>query len=193
MDRTFRLARRSVDAAFVVVVATIAIVAVIGVVAPVVGLRPFVIRGSSMEPAIPRGALVLSTEGADRAIVAGDVVSFREANGTIVTHRVTAVAGTGDATLLTTQGDANASADPTALPARRVIGRVAVALPALGFISAMLTMPSGIVSIVLLALGLLVLSWLVAELAPGPCEACAAERGRGRMPAAEPDEAGALT
>jgi signal peptidase len=192
MDRTFRIARRSVDAILVALVTTIALVAVISVVAPFAGLRPFVIRGSSMEPAIPRGALVLATDGADRAIVVGDVISFREANGTIVTHRATAVVGTGDATLLTTKGDANRQADPTALPAGRVIGRVAMALPVLGFISSMLTMPSGIVSIVLLALGLLVLSWLIAELAPGPCAICAAERGRGPAAAGDQDEAGAL-
>jgi signal peptidase len=192
MDPTFRVARRSVDAVFVALVATIALVAVVSVVAPLAGLRPFVLRGSSMEPAIPRGALVLATDGADRAIVAGDVVSFREASGTIVTHRVTAVVGTGEATLLTTKGDANANADPAALPAGRVIGRVAVALPVLGFISAMLTMPSGIVSIVLLALGLLVLSWLIAELTPGPCPICAEDRARGPVSAADPDEAGAL-
>lgn len=192
MDRTFRIARRSVDAALVILVATIALVAVIGIVAPLAGLRPFVLRGSSMEPAIPRGALVLATDGADRAIVAGDVVSFREASGTIVTHRVTAVAGTGEETLLTTKGDANTNADPAVLPAGRVIGRVAVALPVLGFISAMLTMPSGIASIVLLALSLLVLSWLFAELTPGPCAICAAERSRGPAAAGDQDEAGAI-
>ncbi len=94
--------------------------------------------------------------------------------------------------LLTTKGDANADADPTALPAGRVIGRVAVALPALGFVSAILTMPSGIASIVLLALGLLVLTWLIAELTPGRCAACEAERGWGAASATEQDEAGAL-
>jgi signal peptidase len=191
MDRRFRLLRRAVDATLVAVVATIGLVAVISLLAPIAGLRPFVIRGASMEPSIPRGSIVLATDGPDRPIAPGDVISFREANGTIVTHRVVGVAGVGDDTLLTTKGDANGAADPAALPAGRVIGRVAVALPVLGFVSAMLTMPSGIVSIVLLALGLLVLSWLVAELAPGPCPACAAERDPGRS-AAEPDEAGAL-
>ncbi|MCU0504857.1 MAG: signal peptidase I [Chloroflexi bacterium] len=190
MDRTYRLARRSADAALVALVATIGLVAGIGLLAPALGLTPLVIRGASMEPAIPRGSMILVTAGPDRAIAAGDVISFREANATIVTHRVVAIAGTGDAALLTTKGDANTDRDPAALPAGRVIGRVAVALPVLGFISAMLSLPSGIAAFVLLALGLVALSWLITELAPGPCAACAAER-EGHA-TAEPDEAGAL-
>ncbi len=191
MDRTYRLARRSADAALVALVGTVGLVAAISLFSPLVGLHPFVIRGASMEPAIPRGALVLVTDGPDRALAAGDVVSFREANGTIVTHRIVDVQGAGDDALLTTRGDANAAIDPAAAPAGHVIGRVTVAIPVLGFVSAMLTMPSGIASIVLLALALVVLSWLVAELAPGPCAACAADRGRSAPATPATDEAGA--
>ena len=193
MDRTYRLARRTADAALVVLVGTVGLVAAISLLAPLAGLHPFVIRGGSMEPAVPRGALVLVTDGPDRALATGDVVSFREPNGTVVTHRIADIGGpvAGDV-LLTTKGDANTSIDPAATPAAHVIGRVAVALPVLGFVSAMLTMPSGIAAIVLLALALLVLSWLLAELAPGPCAACAAERGRLALGAtAGTDEAGA--
>ncbi len=168
-----RFARRLADFALLLVVGIVALVAIVSVGAPAIGLRPLVIRGASMEPTIHRGSLVLAGEGADREPAVGDVVSFHEPNGTVVTHRVI---GTTDSAveglLLTTKGDANATADPAALPSDRVIGRVVVAIPFVGFISAMLGMPSGIVSIVLLALGLFVLSALIGEMSSGPCPAC---------------------
>jgi signal peptidase I len=171
-----RVARRLVDLLLVLVVGTVALVAAVSLLGPAFGLRPLVIRGASMEPTIHRGSLVLATEGVADRIAVGDVVSFHEPNGTVVTHRVVAITESAvEGTLLTTRGDANPGADPAALPADRVIGRVVFAAPFLGFVSAMLGMPSGILSLVLLAFGLFVLSALIAEVAGGPCPACDAE------------------
>jgi len=177
MDLTSpRVARRLVDLMLVFVVGTVAAIAIVSIVAPAFGLRPLVIRGASMEPSIHRGSLVLAVEGGLQTPSVGDVVSFHEPNGTVVTHRVVGITdSTTEGVLLTTKGDANPAADPAALPASRVIGRVVLAVPFLGFVSAMLGMPSGIASIVLLAFGLFVLSALIGEMASGSCAACEAE------------------
>lgn len=170
-----RRVRRAIDIALVAVVGIVAIVALVSVGGPVLGLRPLVIRGSSMEPTVPRGALVLAAESSASTVAPGDVVSFREANGVVVTHRIVAIDGSGAAAVLTTKGDANPAADPDGLPVGRVIGRVVVALPILGFVAAMLTMPAGLLCIVLLAAGLFVLGALADELDAEPCPVCAAQ------------------
>ena len=183
-----RYVRRTIDAMLVALVAVVAVIALISVVGPHLGYRPFLIRGSSMEPTIPRGAIALAAEDVERAVAPGDVVSFTEANGVIVTHRVVSVDGTGPGALLTTKGDANPAADPAPIPAARVLGRVVVSVPLLGYVAAMLTMPAGLLSIGLLAVGLFVVGILVGDLGRGPCPACAEARADGR---ADPGSAGA--
>jgi signal peptidase len=173
---TPRRVRRLIDATLVLVVGVVAVVALVSVGGPLIGLRPLIIRGSSMEPTVPRGSLVLAAEETSPAFVAGDVVSFREPNGVVVTHRIVAIEGVGSREILTTRGDANPAADPVGLPVTRVIGRVVVTLPVLGFVAAMLTMPVGLLCIVLLAAGLFVLAALAAELDADPCPVCEARR-----------------
>ncbi len=182
MDRLSpRTVRRSIDVVLAVVVGLVVVVALISVVGPLLGYRPLSIRGSSVEPTVPRGSLVLASEEATPVLAVGDVVSFREANGVVVTHRVVAIDGSGPAALLTTRGDANAAADPEQLPVVRVIGRVALSLPLLGLVAAMLTMPVGILCILLLAAGLFVLAALADELDAGPCPACEAQGTEGSL------------
>jgi signal peptidase I len=168
-----RAVRRAIDAILVVLVALVGVVALISVVGPHLGYRPFLIRGSSMEPTIPRGAVALASEDATGTVRPGDVVSFTEANGVVVTHRVVAIDGTGPGALLTMKGDANPAADAAPIPAARVLGRVVASVPYLGYLAAMLTMPVGLLSIGLLALGLFIVGMLVDELGRGPCPACA--------------------
>jgi signal peptidase len=171
-----RLVRRSIDAMLIAVVALVGVVALISIGGPMLGYRPFLIRGSSMEPAIARGAIALAQEDTSHGILPGDVVSFTESNGVVVTHRVVAVDGSGRSELLTTKGDANPAADPAPIPAARVAGRVVASVPLLGYLAAMLTTPTGILSIVLLALSLVVISMLVSEMERAPCPLCADER-----------------
>ena len=65
-----------------------------------------IVRGGSMEPAVGVGSVIIIDRDA-RDPVVGDIVSFREANGSIITHRVVAA----DAGTYETKGDANDVAD----------------------------------------------------------------------------------
>jgi hypothetical protein len=60
-----------------------------------------------------------------------------------------------------TKGDANAAPDPTAVPASAITGRVTVSIPWLGYLLAMLTLPSGVMAIFCLAGCLVVLALLL--------------------------------
>jgi signal peptidase I len=87
-----------------------------------------VVRSGSMEPSIHTGGIVIVDRQA-QALKVGDVASFREPSGSVVTHRVV---GMDDAGYIT-RGDANGADDATARPRAAVYGTVVLALPILGY------------------------------------------------------------
>jgi signal peptidase I len=114
--------------------------------APHAGRSTFVIRGASMQPAVPLGALVIVGPARDGYAV-GDVVSLR-AGGTVVTHRIVGIdTGPDGAPRLTTRGDANDAADAGQAGVSDVIGRVELTLPLAGFALVFLAEPVGIVAV----------------------------------------------
>ncbi len=79
-----------------------------------------VVTGDSMAPAIVRGDVCVVARSGD--VVPGDVVLYRDPCARRpVLHRVVALNGDGS---LTTQGDANESADRRTVPRAAVVGRV---------------------------------------------------------------------
>jgi signal peptidase I len=89
--------------------------------------RVLSVAGGSMEPAIDRGDAIVLVRPPDRLEV-GDVVTL-QANDTLVTHRVVAVAPDGS---FKTKGDANDSVDDWTGVKVRVVGRVFLTIPWLG-------------------------------------------------------------
>jgi signal peptidase I len=80
------------------------------------GVRPAVVVSGSMAPGIPVGAVTLARTVPAESVAVGDVVTVPRTDGRgLVTHRVIETApGTGGATTLRLQGDANT--EPDALP-----------------------------------------------------------------------------
>ena len=133
-------------------------------VARLVGQEVFIIRGGSMEPAIPLGSLVATRPVEPEALAVGDAVSIRLPNGVVVTHRIVGFAEQPDELYLETRGDANKSADPALVPASAVIGVVGLSVPLAGYLLAMLSMPSGIISILSLLGALRLATWMIDDL-----------------------------
>ena len=88
----------------------------------------------------------------------------------IYTHRIVSVTTTGLERTFEVRGDANATADAAVVPASAVIGRVTTYAPALGYLMALLSMPSGMISIMsgFASLLLLVAEDLERDQAPNP-------------------------
>jgi signal peptidase I len=120
------------------------------------GYRLYAVRTGSMTPTYPTGSLVV-----DRPVpsgttpTVGQVITFRTAAG-LVTHRLAARTSAG----LHTKGDANRSQDPWTLPARNVVGEVVGGVPGGGYLLVFLHQPTGVPSLVLLTLSVL-LAWQV--------------------------------
>jgi signal peptidase I len=147
-------------------------------VAPRLGYSVYVVRGASMAPAIPLGALAVDQPGTPAHIVIGDVVSIRAANGVLYTHRVIEVTSSIDGLLFRTQGDANPAADPSPVPETAITGRVLFHLPVAGYVVAFLGMPAGLMSILAAIAATLLMVWLLEDLES------ATRRRHGDQPAA---------
>jgi hypothetical protein len=66
--------------------------------------------------------------------------------------------------VFSTRGDANPSPDPVATRADQLQGRVAGQVPLLGFLLAMLAMPTGVVAVLSIGATLATAVWLVDDL-----------------------------
>ncbi len=150
-------------------VLVILVVAVLGTViavnlGPSLGHQIIVIRGGSMEPAIGLGSAVDVVPANIADVRPGDVVTVKALNGVLVTHRVVDVVQIKGETYVKVKGDANASPDDTLAPASSIVGRVDFVAPYMGIFIFMLTIPTGIISIFLLAFTLLLTVWLLEDL-----------------------------
>jgi signal peptidase len=133
-------------------------------VAGALGYRVVIIRGSSMAPTIPLGAVVFEQPAGVSTVAPGDVVTLSLPTGTVVTHRVVRVATVDALPYLETRGDANATADPTLEPATLVTGVVRFHVPVAGFLLAFVGIPSGLLSVISMLGSLLAGAWLLEEL-----------------------------
>ena len=108
-----------------------------------VGLQGYSVLSGSMEPACPTGSMIYVQAADPGELAVGDVITFRLAEGTVVTHRIVEVLPGVDGPSYRTKGDANEVEDPTPVPAENVIGRVVWAVPRLGYLAAWLQTASG--------------------------------------------------
>lgn len=163
MPALLTITRRTLLALWVALIGVVLALVLVTHVAGPLGYRIVIIRGSSMTPTIPLGALAFEQPIQAGAIAPGDVVTLALPQGTIVTHRVTRVVARDGQVFVETRGDANADADPSLQPATAVTGVVRFYLPVAGFALAFLGIPTGIMSVVSMLGSLLMVVWLLEE------------------------------
>ena len=93
-----------------------------------------IVRSSSMEPAMPAGALAIMMPIAPEKVKVGDIIAFDPSWDPDVTisHRVVEVRADGELYFLT-KGDATEEYDPFLTPPERVHGKVIFNIPYLGY------------------------------------------------------------
>ncbi len=119
------------------------------------GYRLYAVQTGSMAPTYPTGTLVVAAPATGRAPEVGSVVTFR-AGGGLVTHRVHALTADG----FKTKGDANRVPDAWTIPTRQIMGNMTSAIVGGGYVLVFLQQPTGVPSLVLLALSI-VLAWYI--------------------------------
>ncbi len=123
------------------------------------GYRTYVIYGSSMEPTIKLGSLIVAKSVSVDDLEVGDIITFRSrGNETTITHRITGIRHEGGQHYFTTRGDASNGVDPLEIQLQDGVRRVAYHLPYLGYVVDFAKGPLGIILLVALpAIGLLAL------------------------------------
>lgn len=171
-----RQLRRMIGLVWVALLLALLGLVAVNTLGPKLGYQIFIIRGSSMVPTIPLGSLVAAQPTDTDTLTVGDVVTIRATNGVVYTHRIVAIDGSGPERRFQVRGDANAAPDGALVPASAVIGQVSIYAPLMGFLTALLSMPSGIVSIMSSLASLLLAYWLLEDLEREPAPEPKAQR-----------------
>jgi signal peptidase len=125
----------------------------LAVVAPAaVGWRTLSVMSGSMSPAIATGDAVVTRPVRPSSLRAGDVVTFRDPEGTdrLITHRVRWVRSLDKTVEITTKGDANNTGERWQVAVDGRVGRVVARLPRAGFVLAPSASPLGRLALVAL-------------------------------------------
>lgn len=113
--------------------------------AAVLGYRPYIITGRSMQGTIDLGSVVVARPVPVSTLEVGDIIVYRPPASSgvnrVITHRIASIeASVPGAAVMRTKGDANATADPwTFTLDRSEQARVMFHIPVLGFPLSLLT------------------------------------------------------
>jgi signal peptidase len=125
----------------------------------------YVVLSGSMEPTFGPGDVIVVEEVPPSTIAKDDVITFTRANErTPTTHRVVEVVETEQGLAFRTEGDANEGPDPSLVPAAQVQGQVPTVggylfvIPLVGYVIRFAGTTTGIVTLLVAPLALLVLS-----------------------------------
>ena len=123
------------------------------------GMEMKAVMTSSMEPELPVGSLlVISPTDYDDIQIGDDITFVRDANLTLVTHRV--ISKDDETQKITTQGIANNVSDaPTSY--ENVVGKVVWSIPYVGYLVIYLGKPQGKIIAVTVIISLLAISFLI--------------------------------
>lgn len=152
MARLLTLAWRGLQ--LVLWIVLLAFVALVGV-ARVTPYEALVVRSGSMEPTIPIGSIVI-VDRAARSPTIGTIASFREPDGSVVTHRIVGI----EVGRYVTRGEANLSVDAERRPPATVYGTVVASVPLAGYAVHTLQQPAAFLLLLIGSGGLLVLGAL---------------------------------
>ena len=96
------------------------------------GLKTYKVLSGSMEPEYHVGSVVYEEKSSIDDIEVGDVITFYINDNTVVTHRV--VDKDNDTESFHTKGDANETEDGGSVAYDKVVGKVVLNVPYLGYI-----------------------------------------------------------
>lgn len=159
-----RQSRRFVGLLWLAVLMALLAPVIVSHVAPRTGRSIFIIRGASMTPTIPLGSLISVVPVDPATIAVGDVITVRGDSKVVYTHRVVAINNAIEQPRFVLKGDANDAPDGGFAEVRHIVGRVETFAPVAGYLLALLSIPSGVISAMSM-LGCLLLSyWLLEDL-----------------------------
>ncbi len=116
----------------------------------VFGYKPFMVLSGSMETEIHKGDLIITKIIEPETLKIEDVIAFRDAEGTVTTHRIKDIVENDGETYFITKGDNNNSQDQNLVSYDDVEGLYVMRIPGIGNMMNSLAEPTTVVVLVLL-------------------------------------------
>jgi signal peptidase I len=107
--------------------------------------KPLTVLSNSMYPVLEAGDMIFSKELDSSKVRKGDVITFKENDGRIVTHRVVKVVIENGETMFQTKGDNNNVIDQSLVSSDQLIGSMKLNIPNAGHIAKFAASPTGAV------------------------------------------------
>lgn len=123
-----------------------------------IGWQNLAVLSGSMEPNISVGSMIIVKNVNPEELEAGDIITFRVSDSTLVTHRV--VENNVETQEITTKGDANDVNDGNPVSYSNVIGELFISIPLLGYLSIYMQSTLGIAILCGVVFVLLLLNYL---------------------------------
>lgn len=112
------------------------------------GFRSYIVLSGSMEPTLQVGDLIVSRQVGEEQVAVGDIITFQDADGLTVTHRVANIIPKDGETLYQTKGDHNNVNDVGLISIENIRGKYLFKIGGFGKIATGIASPAGLVSIV---------------------------------------------
>ena len=139
----------------------IIIAALLIIILFLLGIRPYIVRSGSMEPAITTGSICFVNHNADYAEVSeGDIITFKLGTDDVATHRAVAVEDDG----IRTKGDANENEDAALVTAETFVGKTIWHIPKVGYLITKLRSRNGLIMTVAVIVLILIVGRLLESL-----------------------------
>lgn len=125
------------------------------------GYKPLIVASDSMQPSILSGDLVIVKQVDAEELMPGDVIAFKENNGTVTVHRVVDTITSKGEVYFETKGDNRATTDAALTVGENVVGKFSSRIGGLGNFILVIASPLGF-AVLLLSTMLLFLIGLAA-------------------------------
>lgn len=107
------------------------------------GFRSYIVLSGSMEPCLQVGDMVVSRQVGGEQIETGDIITFEDENGAIITHRVTDLIIKDGKRYYQTKGDHNNAKDTGLIPIDNIKGKYIFKIDGAGKIITKAATPAG--------------------------------------------------
>lgn len=114
----------------------------------VFGYKPFMVLSGSMEGKILKGDLILTKTVDAETLKVGDIIAFRDAQGSVTTHRIIDEVTSNGVRYFITKGDNNKTQDQNLVELKDVEGIYVLRIPGVGSIMKSLSEPMTIIILV---------------------------------------------
>ena len=125
--------------------------------------KPFMVLSGSMESNIHKGDLIITKETNPASLKIDDIIAFKDAAGTITTHRIIDIIEDSGETYFITKGDNNSTQDQNLVALEDVEGIYVGRIPGIGSMMDSLAKPTTIMILVVSITAIFIIGFMISN------------------------------